>query len=172
MTYSCNTINTGDCHCPFVLISIDGWRTGITFSASHFIPGHDKCEQLHGHTFALHVKVRGEKGSSGMVTDFVPLKRSLKRMASQFDHKVLIAEHSKLIRKDSGEIICHSGGRRFSFPEIQTVMIDTEFVTAEELAEHVIRRLLEDVDFPGNVHEVSVGVDEGGGQVAWASRKI
>jgi 6-pyruvoyltetrahydropterin/6-carboxytetrahydropterin synthase len=155
-----------------VLISIDGWRTGITFSASHFIPGHDRCERLHGHSFAIHVRVEGERGPAGMVMDFVPLRNALKKMAHDFDHKMLIAGQSKAVRMNPGEVIYESGGKRFSFPEEQTIVLDIEFATAEDLAEHIVQRLLMEFDIPSNVTNVTIGVDEGGGQVAWVSRPV
>jgi 6-pyruvoyltetrahydropterin/6-carboxytetrahydropterin synthase len=155
-----------------VLISIDGWRTGITFSASHFIPGHDRCERLHGHSFAIHVKVEGEKGPAGMVMDFVPLRKTLKKMARELDHKMIIAGRSKAVRREPGKLVYQTRGKEFTFPEEQTVVLDIEFATAEDLAEFVLGRLIEDIEFPENVREVGIGIDEGGGQVAWVSRAI
>ncbi len=155
-----------------MLIAIDGWRTGVTFSASHFIPGHEGCERLHGHSFAIHVKVEGDKGPSGMVMDFVPLKRALKEVARDFDHKMLIAGRSKAVRREGEGIVYDSHGKTFVFPKEETTELDIEYTTAENLAEYVVDRLIKNLGFPETVREVTIGIDEGGGQVAWVSRNL
>ncbi|MCJ2556922.1 MAG: 6-carboxytetrahydropterin synthase [Candidatus Thermoplasmatota archaeon] len=144
----------------------------MTFSASHFIPGHEGCERLHGHSFAIHVKVEGDKGPSGMVMDFVSLKRALKEMARDFDHKMLIAGRSKAVRREGETIVYDSHGKTFVFPEDETTELDIEYATAENLAEYVVDRLIKKLDFPETVREVTIGIDEGGGQVAWVSRNL
>ncbi|TET89637.1 MAG: 6-pyruvoyl tetrahydropterin synthase family protein [Methanomassiliicoccales archaeon] len=155
-----------------MLIAIDGWRTGVTFSASHFIPSHEGCERLHGHSFAIHVRVEGDKGPAGMVMDFVPLRKALKAMANSFDHKMLIAGRSDSVRREGDTVVYETRGKRFVFPREQTVELDIEFTTAEDIAEYIVHRLVEDLEFPENVRIVTIGVDEGGGQVAWVSRRL
>ena len=40
---------------------------------AHFLPGHAKCGQLHGHTYKVDVAIEGDH-SKGMVVDFADLK--------------------------------------------------------------------------------------------------
>ncbi|TDI89346.1 MAG: 6-carboxytetrahydropterin synthase QueD, partial [Caldithrix sp.] len=36
---------------------------------AHFLPGHPKCGQLHGHTYKVEVVIEGEN-KDGMIIDF------------------------------------------------------------------------------------------------------
>ncbi len=78
-------------------------RVGIAdyFDSSHYIPGHEKCGKLHGHTYRVEVEVEGElKG--GMVIDFADLKRALREVIDDLDHRVL----NDLIENPTCENIC------------------------------------------------------------------
>lgn len=61
------------------------------FDAAHYLTKyHGKCEKLHGHTYKLHVTVKGEVGDDGMVIDFVELKKIVKeRVISKLDHTLI-----------------------------------------------------------------------------------
>jgi 6-pyruvoyltetrahydropterin/6-carboxytetrahydropterin synthase len=82
---------------------------------AHFLPGHDKCGTLHGHTYKIEVVIEGEK-KAGMVVDFSELKRSIKDVLGNFDHKTL----NDLLDYPSVENICEliklRLGERISFP--------------------------------------------------------
>ncbi len=78
-------------------------RVGIAdyFDSSHYIPGHGKCGKMHGHTYRVEVEVEGElKG--GMVIDFADLKRALREVIDELDHRVL----NDLIENPTCENIC------------------------------------------------------------------
>ncbi|WP_422482058.1 6-carboxytetrahydropterin synthase QueD [Pleomorphochaeta sp. DL1XJH-081] len=63
----------------------------FTFDAAHFLSEyHGKCENLHGHTYKLHVTVEGERDNEGMVLDFLSLKLIVK------EHILSILDHSNL----------------------------------------------------------------------------
>ena len=70
---------------------------------AHFLPGHQKCGTLHGHTYKIEVVIEGEK-KSGMIIDFSELKKSIKETLSFFDHKTL----NDLLEYPSVENICES----------------------------------------------------------------
>ena len=76
---------------------------------AHFIPGHDKCGQLHGHTYKVEVVIEGEN-RSGMIIDFSELKKSIKKGLSHFDHKML----NDLIEYPSVENICEAVKERLT----------------------------------------------------------
>ena len=48
-----------------MILEIDGEHSGIRFSASHFIPRHEKCSRLHGHTYILRLRLDGDIGKEG-----------------------------------------------------------------------------------------------------------
>ena len=70
----------------------------FTFEASHQLPWHQgKCHDLHGHSYALEVSIRGpvktdkeNDPESGMVLDFDRISTSVKPFIEEFlDHKHL-----------------------------------------------------------------------------------
>jgi len=71
-------------------LEINGWSSKITFSASHIIPGHEKCGRLHGHDYAINAKIEGEIGPNGVIMDFISVKEFLREVASELDHRVMI----------------------------------------------------------------------------------
>jgi 6-pyruvoyltetrahydropterin/6-carboxytetrahydropterin synthase len=76
---------------------------------AHYLPGHDKCGSLHGHTYKIEVVIEGEN-RSGMIIDFSELKNSIRNALSLFDHKTL----NELIEYPSVENICESIKLRLS----------------------------------------------------------
>lgn len=63
----------------------------FTFDAAHYLTKyHGKCENLHGHTYKLHITVEGKRNTEGMVLDFVVLKRIVK------EHVLKNLDHSSL----------------------------------------------------------------------------
>ncbi len=63
-------------------------------------------------------------------------------------------------------------GKKYLFPLEDCVLLDLEICSAEELANFVLRRVLEKVKFPKNVKRIEIGVDEGEGQGAWTGRDL
>lgn len=55
---------------------------------AHFLPGHPKCGQLHGHTYKVEVIIEGEV-KHGMVIDFADIKKAVKKVLAEYDHKSL-----------------------------------------------------------------------------------
>ena len=70
----------------------------FVFDAAHYLPFYEgKCENLHGHTYKMHVTVQAEKeekhNSSGMAFDFALLKKVVKQhIVDVWDHQ-LINDH-------------------------------------------------------------------------------
>ncbi len=55
---------------------------------AHYLPGHPKCGQLHGHTYKVEVILEGES-QDGMVIDFADMKRAVEDVLQDYDHKSL-----------------------------------------------------------------------------------
>lgn len=150
-------------------LEIDGEHAGIKFSACHFIAGHEKCGRLHGHSYVVSIKLHGSIGTHGMIMDFIPLKKALREISDDLDHRILIPANSKRITVDVGdEITVKAEHKRYVFPAEDVVLLDTEESSAEELSRVFLLRLLEQVTFPENVSRLEVGIDEELGQSAWA----
>ena len=101
-----------------MILEIDGGYSGIRFSACHFIPRHEKCSRLHGHSYIMRLRLEGDVGEDGMLMDFVVLKKELKAIASVFDHRTILPSESQdvslSITEDSVEAV--TCGKRYVFP--------------------------------------------------------
>lgn len=152
-----------------MILEIDGGHSGIRFSACHFIPRHEKCSRLHGHSYILRLRVTGDIGADGMVMDFVVLKKKLKAFAEMFDHKTILAGVSPDVKLtvDGDSVEAVTCGKRYVFPMMDVVIIDTVNTTAEEMTRLMAETLRREVEFPPNVRSVAVGLDEERGQTAW-----
>jgi 6-pyruvoyltetrahydropterin/6-carboxytetrahydropterin synthase len=76
-------------------------RVEDTFDAATSLPGHDRCEALHGHTYRVELVVAGEP-RGGVVADFREVKARLRELLKAYDHKNL----SAIIDFPSCENIC------------------------------------------------------------------
>lgn len=149
-------------------IELDGWAAKLRFSACHVIPDHPKCGKLHGHTYAVSVKVEGSIDGE-FVIDFNILKTAITTICDELDHRIIIAE------KDSRIKISHSGenigmtiiksGKQYSFPEEDVVLIPTPSVSAESLCIWFSERIAQAIK-SDNLAQIHVRVDEGAGQGA------
>ena len=79
-------------------------KLGVTdhIDCAHFLPGHPKCGQLHGHTYKVEVIIEGEKGPSGMVLDFDQMKEDLRVVLAEYDHRSL----NEFLEYPSVENVC------------------------------------------------------------------
>lgn len=61
------------------------------FSAAHNLRGYKgKCEALHGHNWKIEAVITAqEAGAQGLVVDFHIVKKALKIVLDEFDHKYL-----------------------------------------------------------------------------------
>jgi 6-pyruvoyltetrahydropterin/6-carboxytetrahydropterin synthase len=53
---------------------------------AHFLPEHQKCGTLHGHTYKIEIIIEGEN-RSGMIIDFADLRNSIRSTLSLYDHR-------------------------------------------------------------------------------------
>ena len=62
-----------------------------TFAAGHALRGYKgKCENVHGHNYRVQVMVNGEQlDSTGLLMDFVDLRRGIKGLVELLDHRFL-----------------------------------------------------------------------------------
>lgn len=155
-------------------LEIDGWSAGLKFSACHFIPGHDKCGRLHGHTYAVHVRLEGEKNRSGYIADFYDVKKVIKDIIEELDHRVLIPKRHPDVKLkcDSRSVRMEVGAKNYLFPAEDVLLLDLPAVTAEHLAEHILDRAAPAIAGMGKVSELQIGLYEGVGQGAWATREF
>ena len=63
-------------------------RVEDTFDAATSLPGHDRCEALHGHTYRVELMVSGEP-KGGVVADFRQVRKTLRELLHDYDHQDL-----------------------------------------------------------------------------------
>ncbi len=63
-------------------------RVEAEFAAAHFLKDyHGKCENLHGHNYAVFAHARGTTpDEGGMLIDFSQLKKALRSICGELDH--------------------------------------------------------------------------------------
>jgi 6-pyruvoyltetrahydropterin/6-carboxytetrahydropterin synthase len=83
-------------------------RKIFRFEASHILPKHPgKCSRLHGHSWVLHVSVKGSiEPVSGFVKDYAEISAAVKPLIEKLDHKHLGAWS---VEKDN--VIHHINGQ-------------------------------------------------------------
>jgi 6-pyruvoyltetrahydropterin/6-carboxytetrahydropterin synthase len=130
------------------------------FSASHFVKSDEEVENLHGHNYALKIKLTGSLNDDGMVYDFRVVKTKALTICKTLDHKVLLPGESKTIRVTKADefIEVTVGEKRYVFPEEDCVILPTKATTAELLAKYIREHL----DFPKEL-KVKVCVSENAG---------
>ena len=72
--------------------------------SAHFIPGHETCGNMHGHTYKVELIIEGEVKDKGMVMDFYDMKSILRRVLSEYDHRCL----NDIVEYPSVENICQA----------------------------------------------------------------
>jgi len=150
-------------------IKIDGWKSNIRFSSAHIIPEYEKCGRLHGHSYAVHIKIVGEPDKKGIIVDFTQVKKILKEIADGLDHKVLIPEENNLanIEKHENFVKIVVLNKEYIFPVEDCVFLPIVSTSAENLASYILDLFLKRAKLSKNVESVEVGVDEGYGQGAF-----
>ncbi len=157
-----------------MFIEIDGWMAKLRFSACHFIPNHPKCGCLHGHTYAISVRVEGEQVGE-FIIDFEKVKGIVNEICDRLDHRVMIAENDprlriKRNREVSVEII--ESKKRYVLPSEDVVFLPTASVSAEELCRYFTTGIAKALRGVNNIRKIHVRVDEGIGQGAGCELEI
>ncbi|KYH39750.1 MAG: 6-pyruvoyl tetrahydropterin synthase [Candidatus Bathyarchaeota archaeon B26-2] len=106
---------------------------GFTFDSAHYTrSSSERCLNIHGHTFRLDVEVEGEiNPDTGMIMDFALLKKGVREVVEDYDHKVIIPQRDSDKVTFSGPF--HKSVKTINYPE----------ATTEYLALDIARRLYE-----------------------------
>lgn len=118
----------------------------LVFASAHFITfaGH-RCEPLHGHNYRVAVALEGALDEeSWYVVDFSELKRIMRRLCDEIDHKMLLPlRNPKLdVRERDGSVtVAYEGKPKYVFPVEDCVLLDIPNTTVEMLAQHLAGRL-------------------------------
>ena len=153
--------------------SVSVTKDHLVFSSAHFITfaGH-RCEGLHGHNYRARVTVEGRLDDEvWFVFDFVAIKRVMKRLCDEIDHKVLLPlESSKVQVTEEGDavLVAVEGQPRYRFPRVDCALLPVPNTTVEMLAEMLATRLRARLEQMGarGLTALEIEVEENFGQVA------
>ncbi len=137
--------------------------SGIDFAAAHFVSEGEQCERLHGHNYHVSVTVQGTLNTQGMLIDFRELKQRVRQLCKQWDHRILLPQHSNKIKlsKKGNQTYVRTPTSEYSFPTTDVIVLDVTETTAEELASVLCSLLIKDlrINFP-TLTQVSVSINE------------
>lgn len=148
-------------------------KDNIVFASAHFItfPGH-RCETLHGHNYRTRVVVEGGLDPEAQyVFDFVELKRIMKRLTDEIDHKVLLPLESdkvKVSKQGESVSVAVAGKPRYVFPTGDCALLPVPNTTVEMLARYLAGRVRVELagSGAGRLTAIEVEVEENFGQSA------
>ena len=145
----------------------------LVFSSAHFITfaGH-RCEGLHGHNYRVRATVEGALDEeTWFVFDFVVLKRLMRELCDEIDHKVLLPLENPKIQvseEDGAVLVAYEGALRYRFPRVDCSLLPVPNTTVEMLAELLAGRLRRRLESMGAraLTAIEIEVEENFGQSA------
>ena len=145
----------------------------LVFASAHFITfaGH-RCEGLHGHNYRASVVVEGALDpESWYVFDFVTLKRIMRKLCDDIDHKVLLPTenpHLRIAEDGDSVSVAYDGKPRYVFPTRDCALLPVPNTTVEMLAELLTGQLQAELAKEGakGVRAIEMEVEENFGQSA------
>lgn len=157
-------------------VEIDGWMAKLRFSACHFIPGHPKCGALHGHTYAISVRIEGEQRGE-FIIDFEMVKNIVNNICDRLDHRVLVAEKDPRLRIEKKNVVSIEiveNKKRYVLPLEDVMFLPTRSVSAEDMCKFFTAEMVKALKSSGadNIKKLYVRLDEGVGQGAGCEIEI
>jgi len=144
----------------------------LIFASGHFITYEGKCEPLHGHNYRVRVELEGSLGPDAYVFDFVTLKKIMRELVNELDHRLLLPLNNPELRVTeegrSVRIVYRDEERVYLIPREDVVLLSIPNTTAEQLATHLTKRLKEELASreAGNLTSILMEVEEAFGQRA------
>jgi 6-pyruvoyltetrahydropterin/6-carboxytetrahydropterin synthase len=150
-------------------------KESVKFSCSHFtIFGAHSAEALHGHNYYVSAEFQLSEldDQIGMAFDFNLLKPILKKLAEDFDERVLIPTRSPFLKLEtvSEQVKVAHGKKQYTFPESDVLQLDIVNITSEELAREFANRLKNALLQHGGfkrIKALSIGIQETRGQTVF-----
>jgi 6-pyruvoyltetrahydropterin/6-carboxytetrahydropterin synthase len=148
----------------------------LVFACGHFITYTGKCETLHGHNYRARLEVEGDLDEDSYVWDFVTLKRMMRRLVDELDHRMLLPRDNpslKVTEEGDGIEVLYKE-RRYVFPRSDVVLLPVPNTTAEMLARYLAGRVKEELQSAGagRLSALAVEVEESFGQSAWCRERM
>ena len=156
------------------------YRAGGTFKVrvtnERFVAGHmatfsGNCERLHGHNYEVAAEVEGDLTVDSWVVDFVALKRMLRAIIDEIDHRFMLQAESRVLEiSETNEAwqIGTPAGATYVLPKADVIPLPIDNTTAERLAEWFSNRVWKSLiqRKAANVRCLTIEVSEGPDQKA------
>jgi 6-pyruvoyltetrahydropterin/6-carboxytetrahydropterin synthase len=145
----------------------------LTFCSGHFITyDGSRCETLHGHNYRASIRLAGQPDANFYVYNFVTIKRMMKQICDELDHRMLLPEQNPLItlEDDGANTVARYKDRVYSFPTSDVVLLPIPNTTAEMLARHLCGRArawLQEAGDAAHLISIEIEVEESPGQSAF-----
>jgi 6-pyruvoyltetrahydropterin/6-carboxytetrahydropterin synthase len=145
--------------------------TNERFVAGHMATFSGNCERLHGHNYEVSAEVEGELTNDSWVVDFVALKRMLRAIIDEIDHRFMLQAESRVLELTQTEDawrIKTPAGAHYVLPKVDVIPLPIDNTTAERLAEWFSDRVWKSLSRrrAGNVRSLTIEVSEGPDQKA------
>jgi 6-pyruvoyltetrahydropterin/6-carboxytetrahydropterin synthase len=117
----------------------------LVFAAAHFITfaGH-RCESLHGHNYRVGVTLEGNiDEESWYVFYFSFVKKLMKRLCDEIDHKVLLPLQNPKLQvtiEEERVLVAYDGQPRYVFPRFDCALLEIPNTTVEMLAQYLVHK--------------------------------
>src|SRR5574337_1671101 len=140
----------------------------LIFCAAHFITYEGACEPLHGHNYRVSVTVEGNLQDDRFVFNFVTLKRIMRTLVDQLDHRTLLPESNPHFHLTcaADEVTITAAQRRYVLPASDVLVLPLANTTAELLAEYLAKQLRQKIGEVVNLTACEMEVSEVEGQSA------
>lgn len=151
-------------------------RNRLRFAAAHMATFGGDCEPLHGHNYDLFIELEGTLTEESWVWDFGEVKRTVKTIADELDHRFLLQRESRQLQMtelpDAWEVRFRD--RRYQFPKQDVAVLPIDNTTVERLSEWFANRLRVELVKLGatNVRKLTVGIEEMPGQAGWYTVEV
>ncbi|MEM7232644.1 MAG: 6-carboxytetrahydropterin synthase [Planctomycetota bacterium] len=139
----------------------------LTFCSAHFIVYNGtQCERLHGHNYRVGAMLEADLDEDHLVFDFIALKRILREICNELDHRLLVPLESEKLNVDVGEtrVTISYQDREWIVPREDCILLPIANSTAELLAKHIAAKLLDQIGDSTSLRVLEVEVEESPGQ--------
>ena len=148
----------------------------LVFACGHFITYEGSCETLHGHNYRARVELEGDLDENHYVWDFVSLKRLMRKLVDEMDHRMLLPLQNPALtlREEAGHVHVLYKDRRYVFPNKDVAFLPIPTTTAEMLARYLLGRVRDELRKlgGGRLKALAVEVEESFGQSGWCRERM
>lgn len=144
----------------------------LVFCAAHFISYENtQCERVHGHNYRVAAEVTAPLDDDFLVVDFISMKRILREITNELDHRVLLASENPILALEHSEThvtVRYLDRKYWVFPREDCCILPIANTTAELIAKWIAGRLEDELEKAGvgAFRRLGVEVEESVGQSA------